>query len=554
MRTASSHASPLPGAWSLPRSNPEKNRSLERFMNKSSSGRGGREPADRYAVARGGSPEREARDDASAATGATSRSAGSAASANAARAAAYRRSRRAAAVDRDRDRAGGGGSVGGSVGGSSVGAGSDGGSRAPKSNAQSGGSKGARAKRVAAESPRRGNRVKDLASSFDPPSSSSPVPPGRGRAAPSRNSSPVQGGGGGGGGGGGSQGPGMKDRFKKKIEEQMRNKKVEQRKKDKEKAREIADAEEREKKETEKANREKVAREERARDLKTKARGEMYGLTLMKKAALHVRGVEEEAGRKNAGDSRQGTASARGSRGGGSAAASPDVLRGRDQTSRAASSPLRQRRSESPGPKSSLLLNRVFSSDQREDGTPLSESNRGFERRVETSYSVEEVPSPAGGGPRGREIWRTASEGGYQMEDDADDGSSATAEMQRFHDPHRDLATPPRPARRGGGSPTSYRQRSRSPSRKLANSLSQSIAKSYDDGGIDGSDRLLLEMKKMELRMEKRMMRMEHQMEAHIKCRLEYFESRLDERMNEIHSMLQMILSSDVETKAFKEI
>ena len=68
MRTASSHASPLPGAWSLPRSNPEKNRSLERFMNKSSSGRGGREPADRYAVARGGSPEREARDDASAAT------------------------------------------------------------------------------------------------------------------------------------------------------------------------------------------------------------------------------------------------------------------------------------------------------------------------------------------------------------------------------------------------------------------------------------------------------------------------------------------------------
>ena len=58
----------------------------------------------------------------------------------------------------------------------------------------------------------------------------------------------------------------------------------------------------------------------------------------------------------------------------------------------------------------------------------------------------------------------------------------------------------------------------------------------------------------MELRMEKRMMRMEHQMEAHIKCRLEYFESRLDERMNEIHSMLQMISSSDVETKAFKEI
>ena len=116
------------------------------------------------------------------------------------------------------------------------------------------------------------------------------------------------------------------------------------------------------------------------------------------------------------------------------------------------------------------------------------------------------------------------------------------------------IKTPPRhpPSRGSNSGPQTYEypQRTQSP---WANSLSQSIAKgvceaqqSPPNEPNNETDRILLEMKKMELRMEARMLRMEQQLEKQMRSKFKHLEARMDERMDEIQASLQIILSKDI--------
>ena len=120
------------------------------------------------------------------------------------------------------------------------------------------------------------------------------------------------------------------------------------------------------------------------------------------------------------------------------------------------------------------------------------------------------------------------------------------------------VKTPPRHPPSRGSSPGShatydYPQRVQSP--KWANSLSQSIAKgvcetqqsprSNNDNSGD-TERILLEMKKMELRMEARMLHMEQHLEKQMRSKFKYLEARMDERMDEIQASLQILLARDI--------
>jgi len=122
------------------------------------------------------------------------------------------------------------------------------------------------------------------------------------------------------------------------------------------------------------------------------------------------------------------------------------------------------------------------------------------------------------------------------------------------------LKTPPRhPPSRSGSSPqVAYDHPQRVQSPKWVNSLSQSIAKGATDGesGIEASDmdRMMLEVKKMELRMESRMLRMEQQLEKQLKTRMRALEDKMDERMDEIQAMLEVMLSKEISCKSITEI
>ena len=116
------------------------------------------------------------------------------------------------------------------------------------------------------------------------------------------------------------------------------------------------------------------------------------------------------------------------------------------------------------------------------------------------------------------------------------------------------ITTPPRhpPSRGGNSGPHTYEypQRAQSP---WANSLSQSIAKgvceaqqSPPNEPNNETDRILLEMKKMELRMEARMHRMEQQLEKQLRSKFKHLEAQMDERMDEIQASLQIILCKDI--------
>jgi hypothetical protein len=122
------------------------------------------------------------------------------------------------------------------------------------------------------------------------------------------------------------------------------------------------------------------------------------------------------------------------------------------------------------------------------------------------------------------------------------------------------MKTPPRhPPSRSGNSPqVAYDHHQRAQSPKWVNSLSQSIAKGATDGesGIEASDmdRMMLEVKKMELRMESRMLRLEQQLEKQLKTRMRHLEDRVDERMDEIQAMLEVMLSKEISCKSITEI
>ena len=120
------------------------------------------------------------------------------------------------------------------------------------------------------------------------------------------------------------------------------------------------------------------------------------------------------------------------------------------------------------------------------------------------------------------------------------------------------VKTPPRhPPSRGGNSGShatyDYPQRVQSP--KWANSLSQSIAKGVcetqqsprsNNESSGDTERILLEMKKMELRIEARMLHMEQHLEKQMRSKFKYLEARMDERMDEIQASLQVLLARDI--------
>ena len=120
------------------------------------------------------------------------------------------------------------------------------------------------------------------------------------------------------------------------------------------------------------------------------------------------------------------------------------------------------------------------------------------------------------------------------------------------------VKTPPRHPPSRGGNPGShatydYPQRVQSP--KWANSLSQSIAKGVcetqqsprsNNESSGDTERILLEMKKMELRIEARMLHMEQHLEKQMRSKFKYLEARMDERMDEIQASLQVLLARDI--------